>query len=448
MEDKIPTLEEKYLKDIIEEKFEIPIYQRPYKWRKEHVIQLLDDLYENIYLKNDSIYRVGSIIIHDDNKTQTKNIVDGQQRLTTLSMILFFLNSDQKLLSNQNHNLEISKNNIKFNYSIIKEWFETKQIENTLFLEKILSHCQFIVIIVHKQDEAFQLFDSQNSRGKPLYPHDLLKAFHLREMEKNGSKQDEMEFYSTKWEYFLLKDENPLLDIINNHLFRIRKWAKGERNYYFSKKDLNEFKGISLYKKNKFNYERTLRFLDGAIENSQNNQILRNFSMAQQFPFQINMPIINGKNFFDYIFHYIELKELLFTYNKNSDFLKFNQQWKEYYGWWRSGDEKVCNLYQNICLHYVDRFGLDYFGVVYYHEFFKNSYQLRLDNKAISDNSILNYYKAQKFFHLISNCYIPEELHPQLFCNYSNDWKDDGYAKGVKPIHDFLTNNKITNENE
>ena len=103
MEDKIPTLEEKYLKDIIEEKFEIPIYQRPYKWRKEHVIQLLDDLYENIYLKNDSIYRVGSIIIHDDNKTQTKNIVDGQQRLTTLSMILFFLNSDQKLLSNQNH---------------------------------------------------------------------------------------------------------------------------------------------------------------------------------------------------------------------------------------------------------------------------------------------------------------------------------------------------------
>ena len=114
MEDKIPTLEEKYLKDIIEEKFEIPIYQRPYKWRKEHVIQLLDDLYENIYLKNDSIYRVGSIIIHDDNKTQTKNIVDGQQRLTTLSMILFFLNSDQKLLSNQNHNLEISKNNIKF----------------------------------------------------------------------------------------------------------------------------------------------------------------------------------------------------------------------------------------------------------------------------------------------------------------------------------------------
>ena len=118
------------------------------------------------------------------------------------------------------------------------------------------------------------MFDSQNSRGKPLYPHDLLKAFHLREMEKNGSKQDEMEFYSTKWEYFLLKDENPLLDIINNHLFRIRKWAKGERNYYFSKKDLNEFKGISLYKKNKFNYERTLRLLDGAIENSQNNQIL------------------------------------------------------------------------------------------------------------------------------------------------------------------------------
>ena len=45
----IPGTRNLQIKDIIEEKFEIPIYQRPYKWRKEHVIQLLDDLYENIY---------------------------------------------------------------------------------------------------------------------------------------------------------------------------------------------------------------------------------------------------------------------------------------------------------------------------------------------------------------------------------------------------------------
>ena len=107
-EESILTLVQEELKiisvnELMKIDLKIPEYQRPYKWRKEHVIQLLDDLYENIYLKNDSIYRVGSIIIHDDNKTQTKNIVDGQQRLTTLSMILFFLNSDQKLLSNQNH---------------------------------------------------------------------------------------------------------------------------------------------------------------------------------------------------------------------------------------------------------------------------------------------------------------------------------------------------------
>jgi uncharacterized protein with ParB-like and HNH nuclease domain len=39
-----------------------------------------------------------------------------------------------------------------------------------------------VVVITKELSEAFQFFDSQNSRGKKLYPHDLLKAYHLREM--------------------------------------------------------------------------------------------------------------------------------------------------------------------------------------------------------------------------------------------------------------------------
>jgi uncharacterized protein with ParB-like and HNH nuclease domain len=58
----IPVLEEKLLNYLLDKrviKLSIPNYQRPYKWRKEHVIQLLDDLYENIYLKkNNAVYRL------------------------------------------------------------------------------------------------------------------------------------------------------------------------------------------------------------------------------------------------------------------------------------------------------------------------------------------------------------------------------------------------------
>jgi len=444
-----PILEERFLKEILDKEYQIPSYQRPYKWKKEHVVQLLDDLYENIYLKRESIYRVGSIIVHYSNNVN--NIVDGQQRLTTLSLVLLHLKSNEKLLNNQIYQHAVSKNNIKYNFQAIVDWFIAKSFDkedHSRFLQKIKESCQFVVITVYEQDEAFQLFDSQNSRGKALYPHDLLKAFHLREMEKNGSNQTTMELYSTKWEDYLLQGDNLLLDILNNHLYRIRKWVKGEKKYYFDTANLNEFKGISLYKKNRFNYEVAVRLLDGTIENAQLNQVLKHFSIAQKFPFQINMPIINGKNFFDYIFHYIELKQLVFTHNQDKKFLNFNQSWKQYYGWWRTGDEKVRNLYENICLLFVDRFGIDSFENIYYQEFFKNAYQLRLDSKSISVNSILLFVKAQKFFHLIPNCYVTEELHSQLFCNYSKAWRDDAFAKGVKPIYDFIINYKVITENE
>jgi hypothetical protein len=407
-----PILEEKKLEELYSLGLQIPDYQRPYKWKKEHVIQLLNDLYHNVIQKKDSVYRVGSIILHKE------NIVDGQQRLTTLSLVLHYLGNSKCLLQNQNYDNEISKNNIKFNYQVIKEWFAGKSVDNLKFQEKIEKYCEFVVITVHKQDEAFQLFDSQNSRGKALYPHDLLKAFHLREMDKNGNTQQEMETYSSKWESYLLKDSKPLLDIMNNHLFRIRKWSKRERKYLFSKHDINEFKGISLYKPSKYNYETSLRILDGTVENAQKNNLFKNFSVAQSFPFQITMPIINGKNFFDYIFFYIEIKEEVFG-NEKTDFVKFNNDKLKYDGIHRVGDQKVKNLYENICLFFIDRFGIENFEKVYYEEFFKNAFQLRLDSGAISENSILKYDKGMRFFNLIPTCYEPENLQPNLFCNYN-----------------------------
>ncbi|SIT95598.1 Protein of unknown function DUF262 [Epilithonimonas bovis DSM 19482] len=278
---KSPFLKEEVLGNLFQTTFKIPHYQRPYKWRKEHVIQLLDDLYENIYLKKNAIYRVGSIIIHDD-KTHN-NIVDGQQRLTTLSLIFHYLKEQNVLLQNENYKHEISKNNIKYNYQLIENWFLSKSFsasEKQDYLDKIKKGCQFVIITVYQQDEAFQLFDSQNSRGKPLEPYDLLKAFHLREMENDAHTEAEIEKYAVQWEDYLLKNDKPLKSIFENHLFRIRKWAKREKKYLFSKNDISEFKGISLYKGNKYTYEIIYRLLDGAIQNAQKDKMLRNFNIS------------------------------------------------------------------------------------------------------------------------------------------------------------------------
>ena len=66
--------------------YEIPPYQRPYSWEKGNVEQLLDDVWE-AYQGNDEEYFIGSLITIEREKGRLYEVVDGQQRLTTLNLI-------------------------------------------------------------------------------------------------------------------------------------------------------------------------------------------------------------------------------------------------------------------------------------------------------------------------------------------------------------------------
>ena len=80
----------------------------------------------------------------------------------------------------------------------------------------LLEKCQFVVVQLPKIAEAFQFFDSQNARGKALYPHDLLKAYHLREM--NDISDEETEKMVKDWEQV---SQSGLADFFGNYLYRI-----------------------------------------------------------------------------------------------------------------------------------------------------------------------------------------------------------------------------------
>ena len=73
---------DKIIKDVFKNFFIIPRFQRPYSWQKEEVEELLNDIIEN----NDN-YFIGSIVTYKSNG-DFKGIVDGQQRLTTLILVL------------------------------------------------------------------------------------------------------------------------------------------------------------------------------------------------------------------------------------------------------------------------------------------------------------------------------------------------------------------------
>ena len=77
--------------ELLKENLKIPEYQRPYRWSTESAVTLVTDCYV-AFVNKVSEYRIGSVILHREtgkNNEIKLNIVDGQQRLTTISIMFF-----------------------------------------------------------------------------------------------------------------------------------------------------------------------------------------------------------------------------------------------------------------------------------------------------------------------------------------------------------------------
>ncbi len=339
----------------------IPDYQRPYKWTTSHVHQLMQDIEREAaeWDKKDKPdhyeYRLGSVIMHrnDDNN----GIVDGQQRLVSLTLALKVLRSTVDLpLLKAKFGSDISTQNIRANYEFIKrKWKDESQYEQ--YQNFILNHCTIVVITLYDLDEAFQLFDSQNARGKELEPHDLLKAYHLREMGNNISEDRKLS-YVKQWEDSAAREEKntglvTLRSLIGLYLYRIRRWSKGLKAGEFTKKDIDEFKGATIGKHD-YRYVHLFQGLDALRLSSKQHQV--------------DEPIINGHWFFEYVFHYLEMVDQLFPEIDDEESIDNDGTWMSTYkkihaydGWGRTGDAYVRNLFKAALLHYYDKFGDDDF---------------------------------------------------------------------------------------
>jgi uncharacterized protein with ParB-like and HNH nuclease domain len=398
---------------ILEEIFKIcnlriPCYQRPYTWSKKHVDQLLDDIRKNMR-EEDLLFRLGTIILHKDPKDPKEevNIVDGQQRLVTLSIILYFLAQNDgnisPLLKEQFPHNE-SKANIKRNYNLIIEWFKKSDTDVKKLKNFILKRCQFVLIELSDISEAFQLFDSQNARGKPLEPYDLLKAFHLREMSTNSS-EEERRGCVAHWEKAV---NDSTLKNLGLYLYRIRKWAKREAARSFTKDEISEFKGFNI-NDCKYPYLKSYLLTDAMVDAYSKDKIISNM-VRIQYPFQINQLIINGKRFFEYVFFYSELFRELFPAEASED-SEFSQFYKGnclYDGCNVTGDRFVREMFHALCLFFVDKFGNDAFTESVYTTLYKWCYKLRRKNSSVFYSSIDKYIlESGNMFEEIDKEYKP-----------------------------------------
>ncbi|NHB40276.1 DUF262 domain-containing protein [Helicobacter pylori] len=227
-----------YLKDTLKKElyYQIPIYQRPYQWTEENCEKLLDDLFFNYEDDRESDYFCGSLVLvksDPNSKTETYDIVDGQQRLSTfilLAKVLADLNNgldpeyleylqeswkdryiERKRLSfntigsnaeddfayalehfndSQASKNKNNKNNYLKNAICLKDYLMKKEIKNINdFIKWLYSNVKFITIICPNIDKALRIFNVLNTRGLPLNATDIFKGELLKELAKEEDQK-------------------------------------------------------------------------------------------------------------------------------------------------------------------------------------------------------------------------------------------------------------------
>ncbi|MBR0158218.1 MAG: DUF262 domain-containing protein [Clostridia bacterium] len=279
----------------------IPKYQRPYKWTGKNVNQLFDDI---LFAKNENkeIYRVGTLILHYDSKEKCHNIVDGQQRTISFALLLHALGAEPIAFMNQ----ELTANpynthNVQNNYRAILRRINGLTIESNKELrEYIENNCELIVVITENESEAFQFFDSQNARGKKLYPHDLLKAYHLREM--NNYDVDQIEKVVKTWEDM---NQRELSDLFTEYLYRLKEWINGNKALELDEHNIDLFKGVTA--SDNYPYAQYYKGAFAYADNVNHSTTPFVTGLRTLRPFQLNTPIVAGKPFFDYAKHYFDV---------------------------------------------------------------------------------------------------------------------------------------------
>lgn len=277
----------KSINDLLGFEFFIPSYQRGYRWTEQQVTDLLNDINEfspkEIPNSNDKTwYCLQPIVVKQKSKNEW-DVIDGQQRLTTIYLILSYLNQRDteegrtKLFELEYETREGSANYLKnelgkrekddtnidyfhisIAYQTIKNWFKENNVEK-LFKNKFIHSSKVIWYETLKNDDSIDIFTRINSGKIPLTNAELIKALFLNssnfanaDIEKLRLKQLEI---SSEWDrieyalqddsfwYFINKGDNNLatrIEFIFNLMYETSKNEFGNDEYatfrYFNEK--------------------------------------------------------------------------------------------------------------------------------------------------------------------------------------------------------------------
>lgn len=366
----------------------IPDFQRPYSWTPRIASQLLTDIHDALSSRPGSPYIIGTVILLARAQETHLEVVDGQQRLLTLHLIRSLLCGER------NPNLTSGETPVHLVYQELARRVDelSRFGEDAVagFREFLDEQVQILRIVTDDEDEAFQFFDSQNFRGKSLRPHDLLKAFHLREMV--GASGSEQRAVVDEWES---AEENELDRLFGTYLSRIHWWSRNESARAFTVGDLDLFKGVSRSTRRLpgAEYHRAAKaILPGLQElfDPTEDADLRDHKRAQH---QLDTPVVAGKSFFDYAAFMLgeitRLEEELFTSKDDAD----GSDWTDF----RDGARfRFCReLYVAAALYYTNKYSDTDLPAVR-HRLFRWAYALRLGYERLGWRSVDNYARGER----------------------------------------------------
>ncbi len=239
-------------------KYKIDYYQREYKWKKENISVLLEDLeskflqsYEEGHARTKvqeyPHYFLGSIVI--SRKNDQNFIIDGQQRLTSLTLLLIYLShlqmdepdSDRVDVSKfvyserfgqKSFNIDVpersdyiralfrgedfptdarpeSIRNIVARYKDIEQLFPDTLKNNTLpyFIDWLIDDVDLVAITAYSDDDAYAIFETMNDRGLSLSPTEMLKGYLLSRIDDPELKQKANDLWRARLLQFLEREE-------------------------------------------------------------------------------------------------------------------------------------------------------------------------------------------------------------------------------------------------
>ena len=283
--------ERKTLKDIFKDHCTLDYYQREYNWKKEHIDQLIDDLitafrdpnqkgHLSKKIKEYGTYYLGPLIFGKSEQNQ-QTIVDGQQRLTSLTLLLIHLNHQQKRLLPERSRVYVenlvyddeddtpvfriqdeerhecmktlldeeeyrfgeqdstSVKNIARQYDNIKkklkdDFWKEDNVELRLFLRWLTQRTLFVKIAAATPDKAYLIFETVNNRGLTIGSVDMLKAYLISKVESTKQYQ-----ISKTWQQ-LMQKLNELPGKKTDEAF-FQAWLRGR--YAESIRDFEEIGG-------------------------------------------------------------------------------------------------------------------------------------------------------------------------------------------------------------